>query len=182
MDSHPAQAHCCRMELGQERRAAELPLVSVVDDDESTRDVLCEILQDEGYSVLSVASGELRAGVSQRATVLADALEAAIGAMYLDGGLPAARVFIRRLWAPRMEQQTKPPKDPKTALQEYALARGWGLPGYTLLHQAGPPHDPVFRVGVALPGCEAQGEGSSKQAAERAAAAALMARLEGGTA
>jgi ribonuclease III len=144
-----------------------------------SRSVLAEVAREVGLAdVLSVASGEVRAGVRERPTVLADALEAAIGAMYLDGGLPVARDFIRRVWAPRMEQHTKPPKDPKTALQEHALARGWGLPAYSLLGREGPAHDPVFRVGVAVPGHRAQGEGSSKQAAERAAASGLMDQLQ----
>ena len=144
-----------------------------------SRPVLAEVAREVGLpDVLSVATGEVRAGVRQRATVLADALEATLGALYLDGGLPAARRFIRRMWAPRIEQQTSPPKDPKTALQEYALARGWGLPEYTLLGREGPHHDPIFCVVVALPGHEAQGQGSSKRSAERAAAAALMAQLQ----
>jgi len=147
-----------------------------------SRSVLAEVAREVGLAEsLSVASGEVRAGVRDRATVLADALEAAIGAMYLDGGLPVVRDFIRRVWVPRLEQHTKPPKDPKTALQEYALARGWGLPVYTLLGRTGPAHDPVFRVGVVLPEHEAEGQGegqgTSKQEAERAAAADLMARL-----
>ena len=145
-----------------------------------SRPVLAEVAREIGLpDALSVASGEVRAGVRQRATVLADALEATIGALYFDGGLPVAREFIRRVWALRMEQQTAPPKDPKTALQEYALARGWGLPDYTLLGSEGPPHDPIFRVGVALRGYAGEGQGSSKRVAERAAAAALMARLPG---
>lgn len=148
-----------------------------------SRPVLAEVAREVGLpDVLSIASGEVRAGVRQRATVLADALEAALGALYMDGGLPVARDFVRRVWGPRIERQIKPPKDPKTALQEFALARGWGLPEYTLLGREGPPHDPMFRVGVAVPGHEGQGQGTSKQAAERAAAADLMARLHEATA
>src|SRR3954469_10318936 len=65
---------------------------------------------------LSVAPGEARAGVRKRATVIADALEATLGALYLDGGLDAARTFVRRAWDEVMNDLAAPPKDAKTAL------------------------------------------------------------------
>src|ERR1700760_5177920 len=78
-------------------------------------------------AALSVSPGEAKAGVAKRATVLADALEAALGALYMDGGLDVARDFVRRAWNDAMIVQAEPPKDAKTALQEWAQKRGLGL-------------------------------------------------------
>ena len=91
--------------------------------------VLAEVADAIGLGdVLTVSPGEARAGVRRRATVLADALEAALGALYLDGGLDRARDLIRRAWDGVMTAQTEPPKDAKTALQEWvqALLRNLG--------------------------------------------------------
>ncbi len=126
---------------------------------------------------LAVAPGEARAGVKRRATVLADALEAAIGALYLDGGLEPARGFVRRAWEPVMAAQLEPPKDAKTALQEWAQAKGLPLPAYELASRQGPPHSPVFVVTVAVDGREGTGTAGTKRAAEQAAAIDLMGQL-----
>lgn len=128
-------------------------------------------------ATLTVAPGEARAGVRRRATVLADALEAAIGALYLDGGLDAARGFVRRAWAGVMEAQVEPPKDAKTALQEWAQAKGLALPAYELASRKGPPHSPVFVVTVAAGGREGVGSAGTKRAAEQAAAMDLMRQI-----
>ena len=93
---------------------------------------------------MSVAPGEAKAGVAKRATVLADALEAALGALYLDGGLDAARDFVRRAWNDAMIGQAEPPKDAKTALQEWAQKRGLELPAYAVTGRSGP----AARAGV----------------------------------
>ena len=85
--------------------------------------VLAAIAHQLGLpAALSVAPGESRAGVRKLATVLADAMEALIGALYLDGGLEPARRFVRRAWEEAMSGLAEPPKDPKTALQEWLLA------------------------------------------------------------
>lgn len=128
-------------------------------------------------AVLAVAPGEARAGVRRLATVLADATEAMIGALYLDGGLDPARAFVRRAWAEAMESQTLPPKDPKTALQEWLLGRGMKLPSYELVSREGPPHDPVFVIAVEAAGARGEGKAGSKRAAERIAAAELLGKL-----
>jgi ribonuclease-3 len=127
--------------------------------------------------VLSVAPGEARAGVRRRATVLADAMEALIGALYLDGGLEPARAFVRRAWADAVKSMAAPPKDPKTALQEWLLARGEALPSYRLISREGPPHDPVFVIAVDAAGQRGEGRAGNKRAAERLAAEALLRRL-----
>lgn len=133
-------------------------------------------------ALLDVAAGEARAGVRKRATVLADATEALIGALYLDAGLDAARAFVRRAWADAVADMAAPPKDPKTALQEWVLARGLPLPQYDQLSREGPPHDPVFVIVVTAAGAHGQGRAGSKRAAERLAAEALLAQLMQGAA
>lgn len=119
---------------------------------------------------LSVAPGEARAGVKRRATVLADALEAALGAIYLDGGLEPARDFVRRAWSAAMTAQGAPPKDAKTKLQEWAQKRGLDLPSYIVSAQSGPPHAPVFEVTVSVGTWRGVGTAGSKRAAEQLAA------------
>ena len=127
--------------------------------------------------LLSVAEGESRAGVRHRATVLADAMEALIGAMYLDSELEPPRRFVRRAWHSVMETQAEPPKDAKTALQEWLLGRARPLPAYALVSQAGPPHDPVFTVSVTAGECQGIGVAGSKTVAERLAAEQLLGQL-----
>ena len=128
-------------------------------------------------AALAVAPGEARAGVKRRATVLADALEAALGALYLDGGIDQARAFVRRAWEGPMTAQADPPKDPKSGLQEWAQARGLPLPAYCVTSRDGPPHAPKFAITVSVSGMEATGVAGSKRAAEQAAAAGLLAKL-----
>jgi ribonuclease-3 len=140
--------------------------------------VLAGVAETVGLaSVLSVSPGEARAGVAKRATVLADALEAALGALYLDGGLDVARGFVRRAWHDAMTEQIEPPKDAKTALQEWAQKRGQDLPIYEVTRRSGPPHEPAFTVTVTLANVDATGTAGNKRAAEQRAAEALMARL-----
>jgi ribonuclease-3 len=128
-------------------------------------------------SFLAVPQDAARDGVPARTRVLADAMEAVLGALFLDGGLDPARRFIRRAWAEEMERMPAPPQPAKTALQEWALARGLGLPVYQLLQAAGPSHAPVFHVRVSLAGRAGEGRERSKRGAEQAAARALLAEL-----
>ena len=140
--------------------------------------VLAAIAEAAGLpAVLSVAPGEARAGVRRRATVLADAMEAAIGAVYLDGGIAPARAFVRRAWEAVMTAQQDPPKDAKTELQEWAQKRGLALPSYEVVSRAGPPHAPEFSVRVAVAGSSGAGTAGSKRAAEQRAAVDLLRRL-----
>jgi ribonuclease-3 len=127
--------------------------------------------------VLSLGANEASTGVGRLATVLADAMEAAIGALYLDGGLGVAAAFIRRCWDPLMAAQTLPPKDPKTALQERVLGGGGKLPLYLTISSDGPSHAPHFVVSVSARGQSGTGRGSTKRMAERQAAADLLAKL-----
>jgi ribonuclease-3 len=112
-------------------------------------------------------------------TVLADCCEALLAALYLDGGLDVARRFIEGAWHDLIAADAAPPRDAKTALQEWAQARGMPLPHYRVVARSGPPHEPEFTVEVALAGKEpTQGIGKAKRDAERAAAEALLGRLE----
>jgi len=125
---------------------------------------------------IRIAPGQ-RADDSETA-VLADACEALIGAMYLDGGLDVARTFVLSQWEERMRASAAPPKDPKTALQEWAQARGMPLPQYRLVSNEGPSHAPQFVMAVSVTDVpEAMGSGRSKRQATSAAAAALLEQL-----
>jgi len=127
---------------------------------------------------LSLGSSESSAGGRLRATILADACEALVGAVYLDGGYAAAESFIARFWKERMLKPPRPLRDPKTMLQEWAQARGLPTPAYRELARTGPHHNPKFRVAVELPERPAaEGHGSSKRAAEQAAAAEMLAAV-----
>jgi ribonuclease III len=147
------------------------------------RDTLAKVAERLGLApLLRVPPSEGRAGLRERASVLADAAEALLGALYLDGGLPAARSLVRREWASLLAADLRPPVAPKSRLQEWTLGRGLGLPEYRLVSATGPSHQPLFVVAVAAAGREAMGTGESKRAAEQAAAEAWLAGLEGGDA
>jgi ribonuclease-3 len=142
---------------------------------------LAEAARELGLgALLQVARSEEQAGGRERPAILADALEALIGAIYLDGGWETAAAIVRRCLEPRLETMVAPPRNAKSQLQEWAQARSLGLPRYELVQTAGPDHAPEFEVTVAiaeLPPVRAMA--ASKRAAEQAAAAALLARLEG---
>jgi ribonuclease-3 len=143
-----------------------------------SREAVAEIAERIGLTgVLSLGANEALAGVGRLNTVLADALEAGLGALYLDGGLAAAQDFIRAAWEPMMQAQLRPPKDPKTALQEVVLARGDILPAYRTVSRQGPSHAPHFVIEVSARGKTGVGEGGTKRMAERQAAADLLAKL-----
>ena len=140
--------------------------------------VLAGVAETIGLAAaLSVSPGEARAGVAKRATVLADALEAALGALYMDGGLGVARDFVRRAWNDAMTVQAEPPKDAKTALQEWAQKRGLELPVYEITGRSGPPHAPEFTVTATVGSAVASGTAGNRRAAEQAAAETLLNRL-----
>jgi ribonuclease III len=129
---------------------------------------------------LVLSRAEAAAGAAANPAILADACEAVIAAIYLDGGFDAAAAFIRRLWEPLIAAMDGPPRDPKTALQEWAQARGLGLPNYQLVATSGPDHAPLFTVAASVAGGDvATATASVKRTAEAGAAAALLSRLEG---
>jgi len=143
-----------------------------------SKPALATVAEANGLAaLLAVAPGEAKRGVRERATVLADALEAIIGALYLDAGLAAARDFLRRVLASVVEQQFTPPKDSKTALQEWALKRALPLPLYEVVAQTGPSHAPHFSIRVTVADASATGAAGSKRAAEQEAASQLLGLL-----
>lgn len=116
-------------------------------------------------------------GIVPGAAMLADACEALIAALYLDGGLEAARAFFTREWGAMLSALEIAPMDAKSALQEWTQERALGLPVYALVSQEGPHHEPRFTVEVSVKSlAPARGEGLSKRAAEQAAAEALLGR------
>ena len=128
-------------------------------------------------AAIKLGASEASAGGQQRVAILGDVCEALIGAVFVDGGYPAASAMVQRLWGERMLKLVRPLRDSKTVLQEWAQGRGLPTPAYREVERSGPHHDPVFRVVVELPDmAPAEGRGRSKRAAEQAAAAALLAR------
>jgi ribonuclease-3 len=139
-------------------------------------ETLAEMAQDlelGDYVVLSDA--ERRAGGAKNDNILADLMEAVTAAIYLDGGFQAAKDFFERSLGTRLFDMAEPPRDPKTALQEWSQAKGLGLPTYEVTGQYGPDHAPEFTVQVTLQGIEPQSATStSKKAAEKEAAQAML--------
>ena len=118
-------------------------------------------------------------GANQSDNVIGDVVEALIGALFLDGGLDAAKRFILDLWQPDLSSQRRAPQHPKSALQELAAARGVKAPIYEVVARTGAHHAPRFTVKVAVQQLgEATAEGASKQEAETAAASSLLATLK----
>ncbi|SDV50991.1 ribonuclease III [Chitinasiproducens palmae] len=130
---------------------------------------------------LLLGEGELRSGGAHRPSILADALEAVIGAVYLDGGFDAASAVLERLYLPLLDRvdTSARGKDAKTRLQEHLQGRRLALPTYTLLATVGAAHDQAFEVSCSVPALDvtANGRGTSRRAAEQEAAAAVLQRL-----
>ncbi len=124
-----------------------------------------------------LGAGEARAGGRKKAAILGDVCEALIGAVFLDAGFEAARALVARHWKARMLADAAPVQDAKTAVQEWAQARGLTTPVYAEVERSGPAHLPRFVMQVELPGyAPERGEASSKRAAEQAAARAFLDR------
>lgn len=123
------------------------------------------------------ASEEEQGGRTNRSN-LEDACEALLGAVYLDGGIEAARGLVTRFWEPAALETKAPPKDPKTSLQEWAQGRGLKLPDYIVISSEGPSHAPHFVIEVRVDGlAPARGEARTKKLAERQAAEAMLAAI-----
>ena len=123
---------------------------------------------------LRLGEGEMKSGGSARPSILADALEALFGAVFLDGGFEAAREVVRRLIQPLLAELDPhdPGKDPKTLLQEALQARRIALPQYTVLATRGAAHSQHFEVECLIPqlAVRTTGSGSSRRTAEQEAA------------
>ncbi len=144
------------------------------------RDTLAAIARGFGLGdALTFARSEEAGNGRIKPSILADALEALIGAIYLDGGLEPVERFIRARWEPHVQAMGRqPPRDAKTALQEWAQGHGLDLPIYTLTETTGPAHAPQFQVQVTLAGFPSMSANAkSKRQAEQAAAKALLAEV-----
>ena len=132
--------------------------------------------------VLRVGEGEARSGGKTRPSMLADALEAVIGAVYLDAGFQTATELVRRLFegveiSPQMQAAAR---DAKTALQEWLQGRRMKLPDYRVVDTTGAAHRQSFEVECSIGelALAARGSGASRRAAEQSAAAAVLAQLQ----
>ncbi len=127
---------------------------------------------------LILSASEEALGGRENDSNLEDVCEALIGALYLDGGLQAAKAFVLSRWEIYAAKLKEAPKDAKTTLQEWAQGRGMPVPVYSLIEQTGPAHAPLFIVQVEVKGhTPAQGQAKSKRQAEQLAAAELLGKL-----
>lgn len=131
---------------------------------------------------LRLGEGELKSGGFRRPSILADAVEALLGAVYLDAGFDAVRAVVERLLGEQLQRTEDLPvaKDPKTALQEHVQARKLQLPRYSVQRTEGEAHEQTFTVECRVDdlGIAASGVGASRRAAEQAAAEGVLAQLE----
>ncbi|MGO9486335.1 MAG: ribonuclease III [Rhodomicrobium sp.] len=126
---------------------------------------------------LIMAPSEARTGGRRKDVILADACEALLGAIHVDGGFAAAEAAVCKLWGPYLTTAATPAPDAKTALQEYAQSQRRGLPEYRETARSGADHAPSFTVQVTVNGLSpALGEGTSLKKAQQAAAEALLVR------
>lgn len=130
-------------------------------------------------AVLKLGRSEMLSGGRRKQALLGDAMEAVIAAVYLDAGFDAAQAMILRLWGPRIGQVAEDARDAKTALQEWAQARGLAPPSYVETGREGPDHAPVFTITARLDtGAQQRASAGSKREAEQAAARALLSEVE----
>ena len=128
---------------------------------------------------LRLSPGEENGGGRQSQSILEDACEAIIGAVYLDGGFEAAHALVARGWHAALHQHKEAPKDPKTTLQEVVQAQGLPLPVYVLLSAEGSAHAPVFHIAVRVEGYgETSAHALSKRKAEQLAATEMLERIQ----
>lgn len=148
----------------------------------SSTKALAEIAQRADLGAhLRLGKGEERGGGRIRPTILADALEAVLGAAYLDGGLKAVQKIFRALFMPRMDELglARWHDNPKGELQEWSQRRGTGAPHYRVQREEGPAHQRVFTVEVIVGGVSlAQGSGATKREAETQAALRAIQQIE----
>lgn len=142
---------------------------------------LAEVARELGIGEnLKLGGGELKSGGHRRESILADAVEAIIGAIYLDGGMAACEKVVLAWFAERLDNLSETSlKDPKTQLQELLQSRGKSLPVYEVVNITGEAHDQYFTVTCSVEGLPTPtvGEGSSRRSAEKKAAAAALSGL-----
>ena len=129
---------------------------------------------------LRLSASATKVGARSSDAVLGDACEALMAALYIDGGLEAARAFFLKFWSDEFDNAEPEAKDVKNHLQEWAQSRGLALPKYQVVSRTGPDHAPVFTVSVTVDGYPDElGTGRSRQDAEKAAALCMLSRREG---
>ena len=146
------------------------------------RDTLVQLGRQIGLGAhIRLGEGEIKSGGADRASIIADALEAVLGAVFLDGGFVAARTVIDRVYADllRCADPTTLGKDPKTRLQEWLQARRHPVPEYVVVATLGEAHQQLFEVDCRISALSliTHGSGASRRAAEQEAAAAALARV-----
>lgn len=165
--------------LGADTKAAEgqlAPRFNALVRKETCADVAREVGLGD---VMKLGRSEMMSGGRRKEALLGDALEALIAAIYLDGGFAAAQAVVLRLWGGRVGAVDADARDAKTALQEWAQARGMAPPAYTEAAREGPDHQPIFTVQVQLDNGELEvAKAGAKRQAEQQAARALLARME----
>lgn len=165
--------------LGEDTDATEgqlAPRFNALVRKETCADVAREIALGD---VLRLGRSEMVSGGRRKQALLGDAMEAVIAAVYRDAGFESARDMILRLWGKRIGQVEADARDAKTALQEWAQARGMQPPRYIEVSRTGPDHAPVFTIAAQLDtGAGAEASAGSKRQAEQAAAQALLAQVE----
>ncbi len=127
--------------------------------------------------LVKMSAQEEESGGRGKKAILGDVAEAFLGALYIDGGLEAARRAYDQFWTPNLEALSLQHRDAKTTLQEWSQERGLGAPKYEVVNSEGPAHAPAFTIDVVVKGFDpVRAEGQSKRAAQMAAARAFLVR------
>ena len=131
-------------------------------------------------TVLKLGRSEMLSGGRRKKTLLGDAIEAVIAAVFLDGGFEAAQKVVLRHWGRRISKVNSLARDPKTELQEWAQSYGFPPPKYSLMSREGPDHQPVFVIEARLEnGLFMKASAGNKRDAEKVAATALLQMIKG---
>lgn len=143
------------------------------------KETCAEVARDLGLGeVLKLGRSEMLTGGRRKETLLGDAMEAVIAAVYLDAGFDTAKSLVLRLWGDRIHEAEARVHNPKSALQERSQALGLGLPAYVEISRSGPDHQPLFTIEARLEnGLSARATAPGKRAAEAAAAEALLKKI-----
>ena len=146
-----------------------------------SREVLAQVAENiKIHLILNQSRRDRTLSALKKKSAVANACEALIAALFLDGGLEVAETFILQQWSDLLEISENLERDAKSLLQEWAQGLGKGAPAYITLEQTGPHHDPLFKIGVQIEGLDMfMGEGSSKREAEQKAAKKMLDQVRG---
>ena len=146
----------------------------------TSRDALADVAGSLGIDgFIETSPADSATSKRGKQTLLADTMEALLGALFLDGGLEVVSSFITTNWDKLLNSDINPPKDAKTELQEWTQANGLGLPEYKLVKQSGPDHAPLFTIALAISGHGKHiGKGSSRRNGEMDAAETFLRTLK----